>query len=83
MDVEEPIHKWYHLSNGQPNETAPAPKKAVTWADETKPPTNDSSEKEVDFELVMDIVYRDGTDKNITEFYEGDSANGPKHTIRL
>ena len=52
LDVEEPIHEWYYPANGQPNKTAPAPNKAVTWADETNPPANDSLGKEVYFEPV-------------------------------
>ena len=50
---------------------------------ETKPPADDSSKKEVDFELGMDVVYRDGNGKNVPAVYERSSANGLKHTIRL
>ena len=42
----------------------------MTWDDETKPPANNSSEKEVDFELGMYIVYCDGTGKNSPAVYE-------------
>ena len=31
----------------------------------------------------MDLSYRDGTGKNATAVYEGASANGQMHTIRL
>ena len=31
----------------------------------------------------MDIVYRDGTSKNLPAVYEVASANGLKHTTRL
>ena len=41
------------------------------------------SEKEVDLELDMDIIYRDGTGKNVPAVYEGASTNGIKHTICL
>ena len=83
MGVEEPINEWYHPTNGQPNNTAPAPKKSVTWVDETNPPADDFTQKEVDYELGMDIVYCNGTGKNVPAVYEGASTNGIKHTICL
>ena len=55
----------------------------MTWADSSKPSVNTSSEKEEGFQLGMDLSYRDGTGKNATAVYEGASANGQMHTIRL
>ena len=55
----------------------------MTWVDETNPPADDSPQQEVDYELGMDIVYRNGTGKNVPAVYEGASANGTKHTIRI
>ena len=55
----------------------------MTWADISKPSADTSSEKKEDFQLGMDLSYRDRAGKNISAVYEGAIANGINHTIHL
>ena len=55
----------------------------MTWVDSSKPSADNSSENKEDLQLGMDLFYRDRAGNNISASYEGDSANGLKHTILL
>ena len=55
----------------------------MTWAHISKPSADTSSEKKEDLQLGMDLFYRDRDGNNISAVYDGASANGLKHTIRL
>ena len=61
----------------------PTPIKEVTWSDSSKPSADTSSEKKEDFQLDMELFNRGGAGNNISAVYEGASANGLKHKIRL
>ena len=59
------------------------PIKEVKWSDSSKPSADTSSENKEDFQLGMDLFYRDEAGNNISAVYKGDIANVLKHTIRL
>ena len=59
------------------------PIKEVKWSDSSKPSADTSSENKEDFQLGMDLFYRDEAGNNISAVYKGDIANVIKHTIRL
>ena len=44
-------------------------------------PCNDTANMNVDFELGMDLVYRDDTGNNEAVVYKGASADGLFHTV--
>ena len=75
VEDENPISKWYcpetsdsRMSTGPSNKT------------DTNPKPNCS---QFDFKLGMDLVYRDGKGSNLPAVYEGATADGLTHTIRL
>ena len=76
-------HKKSGATNLNSSDTDPTPIKEVTWADSSKPYVDTSSEKKEDFQLGVDLFYRDRAGNNISAVYEGDSANSLNHTIRL
>ena len=90
LDDKEPLNEWYNPATNESGATNinsgdmdPTPIKYVTWADSSKPSAYTSSDKKEDFQLSMDLFYRDGAGNNISAVYEGASVNGLKHTIRL
>ena len=50
---------------------------------DTKPLAADQENQKLSFQLGMDLMYRDGQDKNIPVAYDGYSANGFLHTARF
>ena len=71
LDDEEPLHEWYNPATNKSSatnlnsiNTDPAPIKEVTWADSSKPYVDTSSEKKEDFQLGVDLFYRDRAGNN-------------------
>ena len=59
------------------------PSRKVTWNESTKPPEIDQSNKSIDFQLGMNLLYCCGKEESETVVYEGASADVLLHTIRL
>ena len=84
--VNTPFTKWYCLdrSNGiptiQPHDATPKPNRKVNWSEYTKPPSDDHSKKSADFQIGMDLMYRDVAGNSVPVVYEGYIANGILHT---
>ena len=90
LDVEEPHHQWYLPEIAKPidqySDSNPKLTTQVTWSDDTNPPASRVSttpSKLRDFQLGMDLTYRDGMGKNLAVVYEGASDYILTHTIRL
>ena len=59
------------------------PSMTVTWNESIKPPAIYQSNKSIDFQLGMNLLYCCGNEESETVVYEGASADGLLHTIRL
>ena len=73
LDDYDISSQWY-----QPGSQDPGPPLGI--------PCNDGAHQatpHIDFELGMNLVYRDGHGKNVPVVYEGASIDGLTHTIRL
>lgn len=75
IEDENPIHQWYCP------ETCDTVASSKASNDTDARPESNSSQ--FDFKLGMDLVYRDGKGNNVTAVYEGASADGLTHTVRL
>ena len=65
LDEEEPLHQWYSTKTNEINppsiqysDKTPDPSKKVTWSNNTKPLVTDPSQKSVEFQLGMYLMYR-------------------------
>ena len=90
LDGEEPHHQWYPPEIVNPTDQSsssnPKPTTQVTWSDNTKPPASSGStppSKSSDFQLSMNLAYRDGMAKSVAVVYEGASADSLTCTIRI
>ncbi len=73
--------KWYTPAHVHQNEQSNKP---VCFSKSTKPPKPILHETpEIKFKLGMNINFKDGTGKSEHIVYEGATANGLKHVIRL
>ena len=76
-------NEWYDPTN-QPTLTPtsePAPKR-VRFDPTAKSPSQDAKTSDNDFELGMQLAYRDGTGKVEAVVYEGATSDGHRHSIR-
>ena len=73
------LYQWYCPTAVYTSE----PSRKVTCNESTKPPAIDQSKKSIDFQLGMNLMYCYGNKESETVVYEGDSADGLLHTIRL
>ena len=90
LDGEEPHHQWYRPDIAKPTDRSsnsnPKPIAQMTWSDDTKPPASSKSTtlyKSRDFQLFMDLTYRDRKGESVAVVYEGASDDSLKHTILL
>ena len=90
LDGMEPHHQWYlpEIENptNQSRDSNPKPKNQVTWSDDTKPSSYSGitpPQKSRDFQISMDLTYRDGMVKSVAVVYDGPISYGLIHTILL
>ena len=90
MYGKEPHHQWYCPDIAKPiyqySDSKTKPKEKLTWSDDTNPPDLSGIKipsNSSDFQLGMELTYRDGEGKSVAVVYEGPSANSLTHTIRL
>ena len=80
-EEDEYMEKWYTPPQ-PPMQVGHRPKR-VRFAKETKSPTTSPEPpRNSDFELGMNLVYKDGKGNSEAVVYEGESANGLNHIIR-
>ena len=80
-DIEENnnLYQWYCPTAVDTSD----PSMKVSWNESTKPPAIDKSNKSIDFQLGMNLLYCCGNEENETLVYKGASADGLLHIIRL
>ena len=90
LNGKEIHHQWYHPDISDPTDQSidsnTKPTTQVTWSDDTMPPDSSRSiipSQPRDFQIVMDLTYRDGMGKSVSVVYKGASADSLTHTIRL
>ena len=79
IEGENNIYQWYCPAAVDTSE----PSRKVTRNESTKPSTIDQSKKPIEFQLGMNLLYWCGKKESETVVYDGASADGLLHTIRL
>ena len=89
LDGEQPLHQWYRPNSSdeiptiQPHNATTKPNRKVNWSEDTKPQSANQSNKSADFQLGMDLMYRDGASNSVPVVYEGAISDGTLHTARF
>ena len=90
MDEEDPLHQWYFPKTNDSNppsrqssDTYPEPSTKVTWSNNTKPLVTYPPQETFNFQLRMDLMYRNGECKSTPVVYKGANDNGLFHKISL
>ena len=90
LDGKDPHNQWYcteiENTTNQSRDSNPKPTMQVPWSDDTNPPASSEitpPSKPKDFQLGMDLTYRDGMGKRVAIFYKRASADSLTHPTRL
>ena len=79
IEGENNIYQWYCPEVEDTSE----PSRKVNWNESTKLQEIDQSNKSIDFQLGMNLLYCCGNKENETVVYEGTSADDILHIIHL